>query len=67
MGVFLKYMIMNTLELGEMPDLMICQIKILLVWIIFDKLENLFCTPDCKEAELIQLKEKKKLVENKIF
>ena len=67
MGVFLKYMIMNTLEVGEMPDLVICQIKIFLVWIIFDKFENLFCTPGCKEVELIQLKEKKKLVENKIF
>ena len=67
MGVFLKYMIMNTLEVGEMPDLMICQIMILLVWIIFGKFENLFCTPGCKEVELMQLKEKKKLVENKIF
>ena len=53
MGVFLKYMIVKTLEVGEMPDLMICQIMILLVWIIFGKFESLFCTPGCKEVELM--------------
>ena len=61
---------MGNAKFNDLSQLIIClyyQIKILLVWMILISWRTYLHAGCCKEVELMQLKEKKKNVEKKIF
>ena len=72
MGIFLDYMII--LELGEMPDLIIClnlsihyhyQIKILLIWVILIRWRAYFARRELQGSWIGAVKRKKRKLKKK--